>query len=207
MTKNNESLTLSFPENYFKDKYGLSPTHSEVVAATPYFEGGKALDIGCGRGRNTLYLAQHGYEVDAFDHNPNALQILNHILAEEGIESIRASVRDLNQNSNFEGQYDVVVCTVVMMFLEPETVDVLLKEMQKVTKPGGINIIVSAMDTEKYPMQPDFRFGFKEGELQQYYEGWEFLKYNENLGNLHRRDPQGNMIALQFATMIAKKPA
>lgn len=35
---------------------------------------GRALDVACGRGRNALYLAQHGFEVDAIDISPVALE-------------------------------------------------------------------------------------------------------------------------------------
>jgi SAM-dependent methyltransferase len=35
--------------------------------------GGRALDLGCGPGRNALRLAAHGYEVDAVDLSPTAL--------------------------------------------------------------------------------------------------------------------------------------
>ena len=34
---------------------------------------------------------------------------------------------------------------------------------------------------------------------------WEFIKYNEDLGRLHKVDENGNRIQLQFATMLAKK--
>ncbi len=44
------------PEDYFIKKYQLNPTHSEVLAAMPYLKGGRALDVGCGTGRNALYL-------------------------------------------------------------------------------------------------------------------------------------------------------
>lgn len=207
MTTNNQNSTKQFPENYFVEKYGLSGTHSEVLAATPYLVGNRALDVGCGRGRNAFYLAQHGYQVDAFDANPHAIDIIQHIIELEGLESISASVRNLNQNPYIESKYDVIACTVVLMFLEPSTIPVLIKEMQAATNPGGINIIVSAMNTEAHPMQPDFRFGFKEDELRNYYEGWEFLKYNEDVGAMHRRDVYGNPVQMQFATMIAKKTA
>ena len=207
MTTTHQTPPPQFPENYFIDKYGLSATHSEVLAATPYFVGDTALDIGCGRGRNAIYLAQHGYQVDAFDANSYAVELLDQIVELEGLDSIHTSVKDLNQDPSIHAHYDVIACTVVMMFLAPETIPVLIKEMKQATKPGGINIIVSAMDTPAHPMQPDFRFGFKESELSQYYEGWEFLKYNEDVGQMHRRDASGNLVQMQFATIIAKKPA
>ena len=206
MTTDTQHSAKQFPENYFVEKYGLSPTHSEVLAATPYFVGDKALDVGCGRGRNTFYMAQYGFQVDAFDVNPHAIDIVQHIIELEGVDSVRPSVRNLNQNPYIESSYDVIACTVVMMFLEPSTIPVLIKEMQEATLPGGINIIVSAMNTPAHPMQPDFRFGFAEGELSAYYDGWELLKYNEDVGQMHRRDAFGNFVEMQFATIIAKKP-
>lgn len=206
MTQNNEPSISKLPRNYFKDTYGLSPTHSELLAATPYFVGDTALDIGTGRGRNAIYLAQHGFTVDAFDVNPQAIQVLDNIIEKEGIDTIRTAIKDLNLDPSISGQYDILVCTVVMMFLQPETIPPLLEQMQKATKPGGINIIVCAMDTDAYPVKSDLSFSFKEGELRDYYQGWELLKYNEDVGELHRRNPDGSYVLQQFATMIAKKP-
>lgn len=60
--------------------------------------------------------------------------------------------------------------------------------MQRCTKPGGYNLIVAAMDTADYPCTVGFPFAFKEGELRRYYEGWEMVKYNEDVGELHRTD-------------------
>ena len=55
------------PDNYFTEKYQLTAPHSEVVAALPLLTPGKALDVGCGNGRNSLYLNMKGFEVDARD--------------------------------------------------------------------------------------------------------------------------------------------
>jgi len=56
-------------ENYFTEKYGLTRTHSEVLAAAALVPPGKTLDLGCGNGRNSLYLAANGYSVTAWDKN------------------------------------------------------------------------------------------------------------------------------------------
>ncbi|WP_291371059.1 SAM-dependent methyltransferase TehB, partial [Acinetobacter sp. UBA5934] len=173
------------PQDYFYKKYQLSPTHSEILAATPYLQGGRALDVGCGQGRNTLYLSQHGFEVDAWDVNPHSLQKLQEVIAAEGIKNIHVQQRDLNADQSIGGKYDFICCTVVMMFLQAKTVRPLIAQMQQATAPGGYNLIVCAMDTPDIPAQPDFPFTFKEGELSALYEGWNILKYNENIGELH----------------------
>ena len=52
---------------------------------------------------------------------------------------------------------------------------------------------------------PDFPFSFKENELHAYYQDWNILKYNENVGELHRVDQHGQRIKQRFATLLAQK--
>lgn len=192
-------------DNYFTDKYGMTRTHSEVVHAATIVAPGKTLDLGCGNGRNSLYLAANGFDVTAWDKNPNSIQNLENIRREEGLENLHSAIQDLN-NLSFDGEYDFILSTVVLMFLEAKTIPGLIANMQRFTKPGGYNLIVAAMDTEDYPCTVGFPFAFKPQELSNYYAGWELLKYNEEVGELHRTDANGNRIKLRFATMLARKP-
>ena len=196
------------PQDYFYKKYQLSPTHSEILAATPYLQGGRALDVGCGQGRNALYLSQlsqHSFEVDAWDVNASSLQKLQQIIDAEGIHNIHLQQRDLNADPSITGTYDFICCTVVMMFLQAKTVKPLIAQMQQATKVNGFNLIVCAMDTPELPVQADFPFAFKTGELSALYDGWNIVKYNENVGELHRVDAKGNRIKQHFATLLAQK--
>lgn len=192
-------------EDYFSKKYQISPTHSEILAATPYLHAGRALDVGCGQGRNALYLNQQGFEIDAWDVNPQSLQKLQQIIANENIQNIHVQQRDLNTDQRIDDQYDFICCTVVMMFLEANTIKPLIAQMQQATIPSGFNLIVCAMDTEDIPAQKDFPFAFKAGELQSLYQGWKIIKYNEDVGELHRLDAQGKRIKQHFATLLAQK--
>lgn len=191
------------PKDYFPKKYNSNPVHSEVLEATESLSPGKALDLGCGQGRNALFLAQHGFEVTAVDQNELALEILQSIVEQEDLE-MTVGLYDIN-SANLKQSYDLIVSTVVLMFLQADRIPAIIRNMQDQTNPGGYNLIVCAMDTEDYPCQVPFSFTFKEGELADYYKDWELVKYNENPGHLHRRDENGNRIALRFATMLAKK--
>ncbi|GAL58065.1 tellurite resistance protein TehB [Pseudescherichia vulneris NBRC 102420] len=193
-------------ENYFTEKYGLTRTHSEVLAAAALVPPGKTLDLGCGNGRNSLFLAANGYSVTAWDKNPMSIANIERIKAAEGLDNLEIATVDLNALS-FEGQYDFILSTVVMMFLEPQTIPGLIANMQRTTVPGGYNLIVAAMDTDDFPCTVGFPFAFKAGELAEYYSGWEVVKYNEDVGELHRTDANGNRIKLRFATLLARKPA
>lgn len=191
------------PKDYFPKKYNSNPVHSEVLEAMESLSPGKALDLGCGQGRNALFLAQHGFEVTAVDQNELALEVLQSIVEQEDLE-MTVGLYDIN-SANLKQSYDLIVSTVVLMFLQADRIPAIIRNMQDQTNPGGYNLIVCAMDTEDYPCQVPFSFTFKEGELADYYKDWELVKYNENPGHLHRRDENGNRIALRFATMLAKK--
>ena len=191
------------PKDYFPKKYNSNPVHSEVLEAMESLSPGKALDLGCGQGRNALFLAQHGFEVTAVDQNELALEILQSIVEQEDLE-MTVGLYDIN-SANLKQSYDLIVSTVVLMFLQADRIPAIIRNMQDQTNPGGYNLIVCAMDTEDYPCQVPFSFTFKEGELADYYKDWELVKYNENPGHLHRRDENGNRIALRFATVLAKK--
>lgn len=191
------------PKDYFPKKYNGNPVHSEVLEAMESLSPGKALDLGCGQGRNALFLAQHGFEVTAVDQNELALEILQSIVEQEDLE-MTVGLYDINSAALTQA-YDLIVSTVVLMFLQADRIPAIIRNMQDQTNPGGYNLIVCAMDTEDYPCQVPFSFTFKEGELADYYKDWELIKYNENPGHLHRRDEHGNRIALRFATMLAKK--
>ncbi|CAM7266768.1 MAG: tellurite resistance methyltransferase TehB [Enterobacteriaceae bacterium] len=194
----------TFDDSYFTEKYGLTRTHSEVLHAMQFVKPGKTLDLGCGNGRNSLYLAANGFDVTAWDKNAASINNIDTIRQAEGLNTLQTAVVDLNALS-FEGEYDFILSTVVMMFLEPQTIPGLIANMQRCTKAGGYNLIVAAMDTADFPCTVGFPFAFKENELRDYYAGWELEKYNEDVGELHRTDANGNRIKLRFATLLARK--
>lgn len=192
------------PDNYYAEHYQLTAPHSEVIDALSYLQSGKALDVGCGNGRNSLFLNSRGFDVTAWDKNPVSLARLNEIIAKEGLSGITTAQHDLN-NLRFNGAWDLVLSTVVMMFLQPETVPQLIADMQASTVKDGFNLIVAAMDTPDYPCTLGFPFAFQSGELSHYYRKWHIVKYNEHVGQLHKVDENGQRISLRFATILAQK--
>lgn len=192
------------PLDYYHINYNLTMPHSEVVDAMNTVKPCRTFDLGCGQGRNSLYLNSMGFDLTSVDVNPDSIRFLKEVMAKEEIDTIAPSVYDIN-NADIQGQYDFIVSTVVFMFLNSDRVPDIIRNMQEHTNIGGYNLIVSAMDTEQYPCNQGFSFTFKEGELKAYYKDWEMVRYNEDVGELHRTDQDGNRVKLQFATMLAKR--
>lgn len=181
-------------------KYGLNPAHSEVVAACEVVSPGDVLDMGCSNGRNALYLAQRGFVVTAVDVNPAALGQLQSIISQEGIDTITPRRYDIS-DASLDEDYDFITCTVTLMFIDPSRVEAVLGDMRRRTRVGGYNLIVCAMDSPDHPCPMNFPFTFAPGQLSAAYQGWELVKYNEEVGTMH------NGARLQFATMLARKAA
>ena len=181
-------------------RYGLNPAHSEVVEACQIIEPCDTLDMGCSNGRNAVYLGQIGFNVTAIDANPSAIDMLKSIINEEGLTNIKAKVYDIN-HASLGVDYGFIACTVTLMFLDPARVDAVISDMQERTLPGGYNLIVCAMSTEEYPCPVSFPFTLNVGQLREVYEGWELIKYNEDVGTMHHG------AKLQFATTLARKPS
>ena len=181
-------------------RYGLNPAHSEVVEACKIIDPCDTLDMGCSNGRNAVYLGQLGFNVTAIDTNPGAIDMLKNISAEENMTNIKAHVYDIN-TASLDEDYGFISCTVTLMFIDPTRVDSIIANMHERTVAGGYNLIVCAMSTVEHPCPVPFPYTLRAGQLREAYEGWELIKYNEDVGTMH------NGAKLQFATLLARKPS
>ena len=91
-------------------------------------QGRKALDIACGWGKNTRYLAENGFEMDALDISSIAIEFL------QNIENIDGKEVDLDGYILKENAYDLIVMSY---FLGRN----FFAQFHKALKPNGILII------------------------------------------------------------------
>ncbi|MCD4717286.1 MAG: methyltransferase domain-containing protein [Desulfobacterales bacterium] len=71
---------------------------------------GRALDIAMGNGRNSVYLAGMGLEVEGVDISPEAVRSTLELSRKSDV-NLRALVADLEGNYHIEkGAYDVIIC-------------------------------------------------------------------------------------------------
>lgn len=95
---------------------------------------GKGLDIGCGAGRDTVFLAQQGWQMLGVDRNPEALQRLD-LLAESQSVQVEHCLMDTETGEDpfvqLESQSIDLVC-VVRYLHRP-----LFPSIKRLLKPGG----------------------------------------------------------------------
>ncbi|MGV9502193.1 class I SAM-dependent methyltransferase [Streptomyces sp. NPDC003642] len=101
---------------------------------------GRALDLGCGPGRNALYLAARGFEVDAVDLSPAALDWARDRAREAGVEGVRFHCGDAFALAGTEltGPYDLVYDSGCFHHLPPHRRISYLALLEQVLAPGGL---------------------------------------------------------------------
>jgi len=129
----------------------------------------QALDFACGNGRNSIYLAELGFYVDALDISDIALNNLN----QNNIKNINTKQIDLD-NFNTDKKYDLIVkCN----YLDRDAISTLINALNK----NGLMVIETYMDHEsntKPNSNPDFLL--KAGELKSFFnDQFEVLEYDE----------------------------
>ncbi|MFD3661905.1 class I SAM-dependent methyltransferase [Streptomyces sp. NPDC058659] len=98
--------------------------------------GGKALDLGCGPGRNALHLASLGFDVTAVDLSPAAIAWAEERAREAGAESVRFVCGDAFA-APLDGPYDLVYDSGCFHHLPPHRRVSYLALLDRVLAPGG----------------------------------------------------------------------
>ncbi|MFO8007710.1 MAG: class I SAM-dependent methyltransferase, partial [Candidatus Brocadiia bacterium] len=99
-----------------------------------------ALDIGCGLGRNAVYLARRGFRVDALDVAPEAIRRLRQAAAAEDLP-VTARLEDA-RNWRPDGRvYDVVLAVTVLSLLGEEDLRALCRRIERALVPGGLLLV------------------------------------------------------------------
>jgi SAM-dependent methyltransferase len=131
--------------------------------------GKKALDIACGMGRHSKYLASVGFEVDAWDISTVAIDTL------KGLAHIHPKEVDFDTCILPVEQYDLIICT---FFLKR----ILFPKIKTALRPGAIFIyetFVYHPDNERTPSNKSFLL--EAGELEETFrqEAYEVIHLKE----------------------------
>jgi tellurite methyltransferase len=124
-----EADRLKWDERYAAGSYAerRHPTAllADWLAALPR---GRALDVACGAGRNALFLAAHGFEVDAIDISATGLEQARGKAREAGLE-IHWHEADLDRGAVAlpEHRYDLIV---VVRYIDSELMPTLIDRLE-----------------------------------------------------------------------------
>ncbi len=98
-----------------------------------YFRKGPTLDVGCGAGRDTAWLAANGFDARGVDACDALLAQAR--LAHPGLVFRTAALPELHGVDR--GRYQNVLCETVIMHLEPAQVAPSVQALRALLRPGG----------------------------------------------------------------------
>ncbi|MDA8217175.1 MAG: methyltransferase domain-containing protein [Dehalococcoidales bacterium] len=168
---------------------GLEPS-GFLVSNVHLLPRGRALDVAMGSGRNALYLARLGYEVEGVDISAESVGAALAAAREAGV-TITAKVVDLEAGYRIEeGRYDVII---VFNYLQRS----LIPQIKAGLRPGGMVVYETfIVDQTRFgkPRNPDHLL--EHNELLDMFRDFRCLRYHEGIMGENRA----------LAGIVARKP-
>jgi SAM-dependent methyltransferase len=148
-----------------------TPSPLLVEWAAP-LEPGRALDLACGMGRNSLWLAQRGWDVTAVDSSQVAIEALGSNTAGPRLS---ARLADLERHEFLiePAAWDLIAD---FFYLQRD----LWPSIREGVRPGGLFVATIHLfdhSPEVRPMNPEFLL--RSGELADIFRDWTILHYAE----------------------------
>jgi len=170
-------MNINFDAIYSKypKPYGHEPSNWIVKILKYQKKPAIILDLGICYGRNALFLAKQGFQVEGVDISQVAI---NECLKEAKINKleIKCYHQDI-RDFKFTKNYNVIFSTATLQYLgDEDTIIKIIDKMKAHTKVGGLNIISAPTDTK---IGMNFPFYFKKEKLKEYYKDWEILESDE----------------------------
>jgi tellurite methyltransferase len=147
---------------------------SFLVENLPLLTRGLALDVAMGKGRNAVYLAERGFDVEGIDISTDSVQAALK-LAEKHKVKIKARVADLENNNVFDAAYDLII---VFNYLQRS----LFPHIKRSLNQNGMVVYETfTIDQPRFgrPHNPDYLLGYNE--LLEYFRDFRVLRYQEGI--------------------------
>ncbi|MFA9501585.1 class I SAM-dependent methyltransferase [Natrinema sp. H-ect1] len=153
---------------------------------------GRALDVATGSGRNALFLAERGYDVDAVDIADEAIETARERADERGLD-VDWTRADLAEFDPEPGRYDLIV---VSYFAALE----FLPDLKEALVPGGVLVSEHHLRSSDPVAGPSTdRYRYRSNDLLRACLDLTVLSYTE------RRRPTDDGEPVAVATLVARR--
>ena len=158
---------LRWDERYSGEEYLLGRNPSPFLAGQidtllRLCPGLQALDIACGEGRNSIFLARQGFTVTGLDISPVGLGKARRWMKQEGLN---IDFRRVDMETNrFGGKYDLIInFNFLLRHLFPGAIEAL--------NPGGLLVVDTILEAPNAPVPHRKEFLLQPGELASIFSG------------------------------------
>jgi len=131
----------------------------------------KILELGCGQGRDAIHFTQLGYEVNALDISPKAIEFVEKIKTELGLMTLHAQIHDIENPLPFSDEYfDFIYSNLTFQFFDINTLEKIFRNISKTLKKESFFLFSTKKIGDKY-----YQFGSKINENA--YENQGIIRY------------------------------
>lgn len=95
------------------------------------------LDVGCGFGRNSIFMAKNGFEVSGFDLSELSVKLTRQKSQEQGVEFKKLVVSDMLNFPFEDNSFDCMLALNVISHTDIKGFNKILSEIKRVLKPNG----------------------------------------------------------------------
>ncbi|NEW09226.1 methyltransferase domain-containing protein [Paenibacillus sp. SYP-B3998] len=193
-------------ELYQQDAYYWGKEANQLARKIRFYApaAGHAVDLGAGEGRDSVYLAQQGYNVLAVDLATSGLDKAIRLAKESGV-TIDVQEGDINDFQPPQ-PVDLLYSIGALQYVQPNRRSEQFRLWKKNTSVGGMHVLFAFNEHPDVALAPDWgrnEYLYQREELQSYYIDWELL-YTE----AYIFDCSSSGIPHQHAAsmLIARKP-
>jgi len=177
------------------------PPSVAVVEAAPLFkERGvkKIIDIGCGSGKDSFFLAKEGFTVFALDSSQPSIGFVRDRIEREKIENVHPVLGEASRMKFPDGTFDAAVNHRVLDLWKSSEIKAIVNEMERIVKDGGIVLVSMASINSKIYEEKLLGLGkeiepgtifykgftmhfFSEQEIKDLFKNFNFISLDERL--------------------------
>lgn len=107
----------------------------------------RALDLGCGSGVNSRFLAEQGFQCWGTDISPVGIANTQRLLQAHGLRA-ECQVAPIDRQPFADGAFDLVISIGVLDSAGPESAPSAIAEIRRLLRPGGRALLVFASDAD-----------------------------------------------------------
>jgi len=187
--------------------FRAEPDETLVELVSPLAPG-RAVDLGAGEGRNSLWLASRGWDVVAVDASKEALGRLNHSAHPEGLPLVTIAGEITTYLADIQTRGDTFDL-VVLAYVHPETAErsELLQAVASAIASGGFLFVVGHHSLSPGGTGPDLSRFYTEDDLRQAARGLEVLRLGQRLGSSDIAEPGTDVVLWARRPEAALMPA
>jgi len=127
----------NFIYRFTKPDWDTGMTPPEVTSALAQFkQPGRALDLGCGTGTSSIFLAQQGWQVTGVDFSPKAIE-LAHGKAQRAGVTVDFHLGDVSRLDFLFDSFDLILDIGCLHSLERKSRTRYAEQLRRLTHPGS----------------------------------------------------------------------